>query len=162
MAKTLDPNVLSTEAREAINAVIDALSEWRDEVTASTERFSETVLDKMATAARAAGWPEELVKASRAQLMQVSKLQTQTIDRLMDAWEQQMKSPTPGQFLSSLRPFGSAFEFAPGMQMATGPLEFWMQAADAWQRNLASAWSMWAGSVQGMQGHREGRSSRHH
>jgi hypothetical protein len=161
VAKGLDPHTkdVSAEAREAINAVIDALSEWREEVTTSTERFSETVLDKMATAARAAGWPDDLVKSSRAQLIHMSKMQAQMIDRLMEAWQEQMKSPLPGQFLSDLRPFGSAFQFAPGMEMATAPLEFWMQAAEAWQRNLASAWSMWAGSVQGTQGH---RSSRHH
>ena len=54
MARALDTNVLTKEAREAINAVVDALSEWREEVSTSTERFSATVLDKMATAARAA------------------------------------------------------------------------------------------------------------
>ena len=52
-------------AREAVNAFFDALSEWRDEVGASTERYSETVLDKMVAAATAMGWSKELVEASR-------------------------------------------------------------------------------------------------
>ena len=63
---------IGIEARESVNAVFDALSTWRDEVAASTERFSELVLTKMTPAARAMGWPEELVEASRKQLAQVS------------------------------------------------------------------------------------------
>ena len=53
MASSRDSPVtqsLPREAREAIEAVFDALSSWRDEVGASTERYSETVLDKMAAA----------------------------------------------------------------------------------------------------------------
>jgi hypothetical protein len=73
------------DARDAIEAVFDALSKWRDEIGASTERHSETVLDKMAYAARALGWPNELVDASHKHLVQASKAQMQTIDQLMDA-----------------------------------------------------------------------------
>ena len=40
------------EGREAVNA-IDAQSAWREEVTASTARYSQTILDKMAAAATA-------------------------------------------------------------------------------------------------------------
>ena len=67
--------ILSRDAREAIKAVFDALSEWRDEVSTSTERNSEALLDKMAAAARALGWPKELVDASHRQLVQASKAQ---------------------------------------------------------------------------------------
>ena len=66
---------LPREAREAIKSVFDALSEWRDEISTSTERYSESVLDKMAVAARALGWPKELVDASHKHLMQASKAQ---------------------------------------------------------------------------------------
>ena len=34
---------LPREAREAIKAVFEAVSEWRDEIGATTERYSETV-----------------------------------------------------------------------------------------------------------------------
>ena len=96
------------EAREAIKALFDALSEWRDEVGASTERYSETVLDKMAAAARALGWPTELVDASHKHLAQASKTQMHMIDQLMDAWEKQLTSPTSDQFMAQLRTFPSA------------------------------------------------------
>jgi hypothetical protein len=54
MAKSLDPRViegLGAEAREAVNGVFDALSEWREEVGGSIQRCNESVLSKMGTAA---------------------------------------------------------------------------------------------------------------
>lgn len=54
-----------------------------------------------------------------------------------------MKSPMPGQFLAQLRPYRRAFDVAPGLGAAMVPLELWMQAAVARQRNMVSAWSMW-------------------
>ena len=139
---------LPSEAREAIEAVFDALSAWRDEVGASTERYSETVLDKMAAAARARGWPTELVEASHKHLAQASKMQMHVIDQLMDAWQKQLTSPTSGQFMAQLRTLpGAGFGLTPDAM--TNPLGFWMQAAEIWQRNWESAFSMWtSGSSQ--------------
>lgn len=169
MANSLNPRITESvglEARDAMNAVFDALSAWRDEVAASTERCSELVLDKMAPAARAMGWPKEIVEASRAQLVQASKMQMHMIDQLMDAWQQQLKSPIPSQFMAQLRPF-SGIGFGPTTEMsgsAIGPAQFWMQAAEMWQRNWASALSMCAGQAPGMMGpgDRGTRSSRPH
>jgi hypothetical protein len=129
------------ETREAIKAVFDALSEWRDEVSTSTERYSEAVLDKMAAAARALGWPKELVDSSHKQLVQASKAQMQMIDQLMDAWEKQLTTPASDQFLAQLR------MPAAGFGGASDPFGFWMQAAEQWQRNWASAMSIWAASL---------------
>lgn len=67
--------------------MIVRLLQWRDEVASSTERYSETVLDKMVAAATAMGWPKEVVEASRVQLVQASKMQTHMIDQLMHAWQ---------------------------------------------------------------------------
>ena len=111
MASSRDSQVtqsLPREARESIEAVFDALSAWRDEVGASTERYSETVLDKMAAAARALGWPKELVEASHKHLVQASKMQMHVIDQLMDAWQKQLTSPTADQFIAQLRTLPSA------------------------------------------------------
>ena len=134
---------LPREAREAIKAVFEALSEWRDEVGSTTERHGEMVLDKMAAAARALGWPKELVDASHKHLTQASKAQMHLIEQLMQAWEKQLTSPTSDQFMAQLRTF-------PTMGLAatpSTPLDFWMQAAEMWQRNWESALSMWtAGS----------------
>jgi hypothetical protein len=132
--------LLPREARDAIEAVFDALSKWRDEIGESTERYNETVLDKMADAARALGWPKELVDTSHKHLVQASKAQMQTIDQLMDAWKKQLTSPAADQFMAQLRTLpGAGF----GSMPVSSPLEFWMQAAETWQRNWQSALSMW-------------------
>jgi hypothetical protein len=130
---------LPREAREAIKAVFEALSEWRDEVGATTERHGEMVLDKMAAAARALGWPKELVDASHKHLTQASKAQMHLIEQLMQAWEKQLTSPTADQFMAQLRTLPS---MGLGATPST-PLDFWMQAAEMWQRNWESAFSIW-------------------
>ncbi len=132
--------LLPRDAREAIEAVFDALSKWRDELGESTERYSETVLDKMADAAEALGWPKELVDASHEHFVQASKAQMQTIDQLMDAWKKQLTSPAADQFMAQLRAFPtSGFGAIP----VSSPFDFWMRTAETWQRNWQSALSMW-------------------
>ena len=133
---------LPREAREAIKEVFDALSEWRDEVSKSTEHHSETLLDKMAAAARALGWPKELVDASHKQLMQASKAQMHMIDQMMDAWEKQLTAPASDQFMAQLRTLPNA-GFGVMPDAMSNPFGFWMQAAETWQRNWELALSMW-------------------
>ena len=48
---------LSEEARKAVNAAFDAMSTWRIETAKNSEKNSEQVIEKMAAAARALGWP---------------------------------------------------------------------------------------------------------
>jgi hypothetical protein len=131
---------LPREARDAIKAVFDALSEWRDEVGTTTERHSEAVLDKMAAAGRALGWPKELVDASHKHLAEASKAQIHLIDQMMQAWEKQLTAPTLDQFMAQLRTLPTV---GSGVTPMSTPLDFWMQAAEMWQRNWASAMSMW-------------------
>ena len=134
--------VLPRETREAIEAVFDALSAWRHEIGACAERHSEAVLDKIGAAARALGWPKELVEASHKHLAQASKMQMRVIDQLMDAWQKQLTSPTADQFMAQLRTLpGGGFGLTP--EAMSNPLGFWMQAAEMWQRNWESAFAMW-------------------
>lgn len=152
---------LGAGAREAVNAFFDALSAWRDDVAASTERYSETVLDKMVAATTAMGWPKELVEASRTHLGQASKMQMQMIDQVMDAWQAQVKSPMPSQFLAQLRPF-SGIGLGPSSAMSgLAPFQFWMEAAEMWQRNWASTFSMWSRQVPGKTGAWDGAARAH-
>ena len=137
---TRTQQILPRDARDAIEAVFDALSKWRDEIGASTERYSETVLDKMADAARALGWPKELVDASHKHLVQASKAQMQTIDQLMAAWKKQLTAPEANQFMAQLRAFPTA---GFGTLPVASPLGLWMQTAEMWQRNWQSAMSIW-------------------
>ena len=133
---------LDDGTRDAVNDFFDALSKWRDEVASNTVRYNETILAKMVPADTAMGWPKEVVEASRAYLAQASKMQLQVIDQFMDAWQAQAKSPLSSQFIAQLQPFaGAATGKSSGIAIA--PVQLWMEAAQTWQRNWASVFSMW-------------------
>ena len=102
---------LSNEARDAVNAAFDAMSTWRTETVNNSEKNLEQVIEKMAAAARALGWPEQIVDATRSQMQTVTKTQIQVMDQMMDAWEEQIKSPNPSAMLSKLN---SLSGFGPG------------------------------------------------
>jgi hypothetical protein len=46
--------------------------------------YGEQVIEKMAAAAQALGWPEQIVDVTRAQLQSIAKMQIQTMDYIMD------------------------------------------------------------------------------
>ena len=144
---TLAPG-LSDEARKAVNAAFDAMSTWRTETVNNSEKSFERVVDKMAAAARALGWPEGIVDATRAQMEGITKMQMQTMDQMMDAWEEQIKSPSSSsailsklQSISSFSPAGSW----PVAQMAAfNPFGVYMQIAQQWQKTWSDAMGVWA------------------
>ena len=142
---------LSDEARNAVNAAFDAMSTWRTETANNSEKNIEQVIEKMAAAARALGWPEQIVDATRAQMQSVTKMQIQTMDHMMDAWEEQIKSPNPSSAmlskLKSLPSFGPAGSWptaGDGQMAAMNPLEFYMQFVEQWQKACADAMAFWA------------------
>jgi hypothetical protein len=102
----------------------------------------------MAEAARALGWPEQVVDVTRSQVQSITKMQIQTLDQIMDAWEEQIKSPNSSQpILSRLRSFQSplpvdAWSSAPQMA-AMNPLQIYMQFAEQWQKACADAMAYW-------------------
>jgi hypothetical protein len=77
------PPGLSDEARKAVNAAFDAMSTWRTETVNNSEKDLERVIDKMAAAARALGWPEEIADATRGQMQSITKMQIQMMDQMM-------------------------------------------------------------------------------
>jgi hypothetical protein len=146
---------LSDEARAAVNAAFDAMSDWRTEAAESNERYLTKVIDKMAAAARALGWPEEIVDATRTQMQNIAKMQTQMLDRMMDAWEEQIKAPNP----DDRRPFGDALTAELFVRLRTdcrsakyGRFEHRLDesvqvlgnVAEQWQKASADAMSFWA------------------
>jgi hypothetical protein len=146
---------LSDEARKAVNDAFDAMSAWRVETAKNNEKNSEQVIEKLAAAARALGWPEQIVDATRAQMQSITKMQIQTMDQMMDAWEEQIKSPnpmsgSPSAMLSKLTslpgvsPAGS-WPSANALT-ATNPMQFWMQWAEQCQKAWAEAMGLWAGA----------------
>jgi hypothetical protein len=143
---------LSDEARKAVNAAFDAMSTWRIETANNNEKNSEQVIEKLAAAARALGWPEQIVDATRAQLKGITKMQIQMMDQMMDAWEEQIKSPMtgpPSAMLSKLKSFPSispagTWANADALRTAAiNPIQFWTQVAEQWQKAWADAMSHW-------------------
>jgi hypothetical protein len=145
---------LSDEARKAVNAAFDAMSTWRIETAKNSEKNSEQVIEKMAAAARALGWPEQIVDATRAQMQSITKMQIQTMDHVMDAWEEQIKSPhpmtgSPSAMLSKLKslpsfgPAGSWPNAGAFQTAAVNPFQFWIQTAEQWQKAWADAMALW-------------------
>jgi hypothetical protein len=148
---------LSDEAHQAVNAAFDAMSAWRIEMANSNEKNSERVIEKMAAAARALGWPEQIVDATRAQLQSITKMQIQMMDQMMDAWEEQIKSPNPmaapSAMLSKLKSLPGASPAGTWANAdafsAMNPIQFWVQFAEQWQKAWADAMGVGGGASGG-------------
>lgn len=154
---------MNDEVQSALTSAFEAMCDWRQDAANQAERHGNKVFDKMGTAAKAMGWPPELVDMTRQQMQQASKMQIQVLDQIMDAWENQIKNPGVGMNL----PSASAFSFPdfskmPGMPdmngmpgfgtMPTAPLQFWMQAAEMWQKSWQQALSSWMEAQSNMMG----------
>ena len=146
---------LSNEAREAVNAALNAMSTWRNETADISEKNSKQVTDKIAKAAAALGWPEQIVDAARAQMQTITEMQIKTMDHMMDAWEDQLKLPnpmtaSPSSMLSKLKSlpeFGRAGSWPSSeafQKAAINPLQFWMQVTEQWQKSWTDTMTFWA------------------
>jgi hypothetical protein len=148
--RKFDPMVvpgLSNEARDAVNAAFDAMSTWRTETVDTSEKNLEQVIEKMAAAGRALGWPEQIVDATQSQMQTVTKTQIQMMDQMMDAWEEQIKSPNPSAMLSKLKSL-SSFGRAGGWPnlgdvSTTNPMQFSMQFVEQWQKVWSDSMAFW-------------------
>jgi hypothetical protein len=156
---------LGEDTRKAVIQAFDAMSNWRSELADLGEKNSNAVFDKMAEAAKALGWPADFVELSRRQMQNASKLQLQAVDQVMDVWEKQVKSlGTAGQFTGfpNFPGFGNASGQSgtpgvfPGMpdfgSGAANPIQFWMQAAEMWQKGWQQAMSTWIDAQQNAMG----------
>ncbi len=147
---------MNDEARRAINSAFDALTDWRNEMAAANERYSTKVFDQMSAATRAMGMPDEMVGATRQQLQNASRMQLQMMDQVMDVWKQQMRDPNSAMhfsadFMKNMPDFTKGFGDMGGLGgMSMAPFQMWMQAAEMWQKNWASAMSFWTKGPQGL------------
>jgi hypothetical protein len=137
---------LSEEARKAVNAAFDAMSTWRTEIVNNSDK----VMQKMAAAARSLGWPDQIVDATHAQMQNITKMQTQAMDQIMDAWEEQIKSPNPSSaMLSKLKslpgfaPVGSWLSPDSLQMAASNPLQFYIQFVEQCQKAWADTTGSW-------------------
>jgi hypothetical protein len=123
------------------------MSAWRTETAESNEKNIKQVIEKMAVAAAALGWPEQIADAVRAQLQGIAEMQMKTIDHVMDVWETQLKSENPTiaspEIFSRLQfPRGAAGGGWNG-RMPANPLEFWTQFAGQVQKSWIDAMTFW-------------------
>ena len=141
---------LSRDARQAVAGAFKALAQWREEVLAANERCLEKAVAQTAAAQRALGWPEHVTEAAAESLQKAAKVQTHSIDQIMEALERQLKSPddaggVPKAFGSTMPAFprgplaDPVAEMMRMGEMALVPFKLWMRAAEAWQRNWATA-----------------------
>lgn len=149
----------SKEAQIAFNAVIDALSQWREDIAKAAEKNSSKVYDELAAAAKVMGWPEEFVEGVRAQLDKTTELQLRMLDQAMDAWVRQVKSPMatppgPESFKSQVpvlqNPIFGMAEMLSGrtridpMSAMMNPMQAWVQTAEFWQNAWLQAFKGWS------------------
>ncbi len=156
---------LGEDAKKAVMQAFDAMANWRAELAELGEKNSNAVFDKMADAAKSLGWPTDFVELSRKQMQSASKLQLQAVDQVMDVWEKQIKAMgSPGQFPSfpnfpGVPGFGGGAPQFPGpggtfpgmpdfAAGAANPIQFWMQAAEMWQKGWQQAMSTWVDTQQ--------------
>ena len=101
-----------------MNAALAAMSTWPMETVNNSEKNGEQAIEKMAAAARALGWPEQIVDATRAQMRNITKMQIQMMDHMMEGGADQITEPD-GRFA-----IGDALEakvlvqLRPGRQLA--------------------------------------------
>jgi hypothetical protein len=129
---------LSDEARQAVNAAFDAMSAWR--IDTANEKNSEQLIEKMPEAARALGWPEQIVDVTRVQLQSIAKMQIQMMDHMMWMFGGANQITKPDD-----RPVGDAIEakIPAGVPAGTwpnadalaatamNPMQFWVQWGNA-------------------------------
>jgi hypothetical protein len=123
---------MTRDMRDGLIAAFDALSNWRDEVDTANERCLGRVLDRTSAIARSMGWPDPAVRATREYLEKTSKVQVEMIDQIMDSWQRQLKSGA-----APLGIQGSFIDHVPTAAPRFNPLapwNFWLQAAEMWQR----------------------------
>ena len=142
---------LSDEAREAISSAFDAVGEWHKELASNSEK----VTSKIAAAARVLGWPDHVVSAITAQVQSMTQFQIHMLSHILDAWQEQIRSPNPMASFPSI--MMSKLQSWPGLKATPGwpslqtfgdrpdnPVQFWVKIGEQWQKNWAQAMTAWA------------------
>ena len=144
---------LDAKSQEAFDAAFKAMADWRDELRAVTELHGGRTFDRLAAAARAAGWPDAVIDATKTQLLQASRMQGDMLDHMMRAWQEQLKSPgRPSDLMSTITQQMSSMMPPQTPQMsdlAMAPAQFWMQATAMWQKSFSDAMATWTGGKPG-------------
>lgn len=129
----VDASRLTKEALEGANAALKALATWRNEIADTNQKNGERVIDQMAVTAKTLGWPPQVVDTARTQLKGAADIQVKAMDRMIDAWEEQLKLPNP--MTASPSVMLSKLTSLPGLTAtpSANPIEVWMKLAEQWQ-----------------------------
>lgn len=139
---------MDTKATDAFNGAFEAMEKWRNEIAQTAEQRGEEVFDKLGVAAKAAGWPDTLIDSTKTQLMQASKMQTDMIDHMMEAWQAQVKSPgSPAQLLGSLSQGPNGLKPVDMTSLAMLPTQLMLQSLEIWRKNWTDAMAIWTGGA---------------
>jgi len=141
---------LSKEVSEAVDGAFHAMSVWRTEVTKINEMNTEIVTEKVVEAARALGWPGQVVDAIRLQLQTINKMQLQTIDTMMHAWQEQIKSPNQSSALLTKLNSLPNLGFPVVANGDTNPFAIYMQFAEQWQKAWIDGLALWSQAGKGL------------
>jgi hypothetical protein len=76
-------------------------------------------------------------------MQDVIKMQIQTTDRLMDAWEGQIKSPSSSSATLSKLQTSPAGSWPVAQMAAFNPFGVYMQIAQQWQKTWSDAMGVW-------------------
>ncbi|MEM6495329.1 MAG: hypothetical protein AAF709_01240 [Pseudomonadota bacterium] len=144
------------------------MAQWREEMAGANERYSDKVFAQMSKAAGSMGWPDNLVEQMRDQVNASTKVQFEMMDKVMEAWRDQIKSAdtamaSPTDFMKQMQDMQKSMTggngpyqnpMMPDMMklggMPMAPMHFWMQASEMWQKNMTTAMSMWMSGAQQM------------
>jgi hypothetical protein len=115
-----------------------------------TERRSSAVFDKLADAAQSVGWPPEMVEASKEQLLEASKAQSEMMRHMVQGWRSNLKASTAPAIEPTTSTIGHALTAPPVelVKFASVLPQFWMQAMGTWQKNWSDAMGLWMGSLE--------------
>jgi hypothetical protein len=144
---------LTAEAGRAITEAFDAMSTSSAEMAASSDR----VIAKLGRVAQELGWPDSVVSGISGPMRNATKMQTEMLQRVMDACEAQVNSPNPmarvpSEMMAHMRSWPDLFSSGgwPSNQafseLASNPVQFWMHLGEQWQKNWVQMMAPWVDS----------------
>jgi hypothetical protein len=144
---------LTAEARKAISEAFEAMSTSSSDMAASSEK----VIERLANVAEVLGWPDSVVRSISEPIRNATKMQTDMIQRVMDACEAQMSSPNPmarvpSEMLAQMKSWPDVFQLGGWSssesfnELTSNPVQFWMHVGEQWQKSWMQMMAPWVGS----------------
>lgn len=129
-----------------VKIAVDILTEWRDVMTASEQRYSQTVFDALEVAALGKGLPKTLMQATKSHLAQASKMQIEIIDQMiLDCQDKLEGSVVPDMHETQKSGRKNLpVQENPIAHAVTYPAQFWVAATLMWRKSWSDAMSTWA------------------